>query len=682
MMNDQLSEQARVKSWNRFGPSVAIGLGLGLMLMLMLALVLFMSASTTMASTTMASTTVAAATDDAHSQSTDRYVATSGADAGTCADANAPCRTIGFAASIADPGDTILVAAGTYTESIPIDRALTIQGAGREQTILDGEETRQLLNVSAPLQLNGLSVVRGFAADSGGGLYTTHPLTLANVTVAHNRSEHQGGGFFGAQSVVLSSTQIISNVSIDRGGGAYISGTLTMANSTLQGNSCIGRSIGSAILQHCHGGGLFTNSHVEMANSQFIGNSSLVHGGGGVFGKTDQHTVTLKSVEFIGNRTGNNAGGAFFHGNLVANDALFQENQAGVCAGGFWANSKVDLTDARIIRNESISLGGGAYIDSKWQTASVELTDVLIEGNHSHANGGGMFTASGVLSVHMMRTQLVGNRANEAGGGIVSNSGTPFTITDSHLEDNHALAGHGGGAYLQQGAHVLTGVTLRNNHSVSTGRTAFGGGGLYVSGSLTLNNSRVMSNSASLGGGLYITEMGGDEQVKLTNVLLGNNRAEQNGAALYVDRSGQTQVVHTTIAAPEQIETAAIHVGGGTVGITNTIIANHAVGIQQSGGSVHEDYSLFSANGTDRSGAVAVGSHSKSGAPHFINPAGEDYRPGIGSAAVDAGMDMGVPHDLEQTARPQGAGVDIGAYEAPATDFVVQQRLYLPLLEK
>jgi hypothetical protein len=52
------------------------------------------------------------------------------------------------------------------------------------------------------------------------------------------------------------------------------------------------------------------------------------------------------------------------------------------------------------------------------------------------------------------------------------------------------------------------------------------------------------------------------------------------------------------------------------------------------------------------------------GDPAFVDPARGNFRLSPQSAAVNGGSGaLFMPKDLEGTARPQGAGVDLGAYE-------------------
>jgi hypothetical protein len=48
-----------------------------------------------------------------------------------------PCLTIGYALGLAPTGATIEVAAGTYPEQLTITKNVTIQGAGRNRTIIE-----------------------------------------------------------------------------------------------------------------------------------------------------------------------------------------------------------------------------------------------------------------------------------------------------------------------------------------------------------------------------------------------------------------------------------------------------------------------------------------------------------------------------------------------------------------
>jgi len=55
--------------------------------------------------------------------------------------------------------------------------------------------------------------------------------------------------------------------------------------------------------------------------------------------------------------------------------------------------------------------------------------------------------------------------------------------------------------------------------------------------------------------------------------------------------------------------------------------------------------------------------------PVFVNPANDDFHLGPGSPSVDSGTSEDAPDtDIDSNPRPRGLGVDMGAYEGPATD--------------
>jgi hypothetical protein len=62
-------------------------------------------------------------------------------------------------------------------------------------------------------------------------------------------------------------------------------------------------------------------------------------------------------------------------------------------------------------------------------------------------------------------------------------------------------------------------------------------------------------------------------------------------------------------------------------------------------------------------GTILTGTVNVWGDPAFLDPDGGDYHIGLGSAAVDAGIDAGVTVDIDGEPRPMGGGYDIGADE-------------------
>src|SRR5215469_4473161 len=71
-----------------------------------------------------------------------------GNDSNNCMSPTTACKTIGHAISLAASGDTVKVAAATYTENLRISISLNEIGAGAVTTIVDGGGVNTVVTIS------------------------------------------------------------------------------------------------------------------------------------------------------------------------------------------------------------------------------------------------------------------------------------------------------------------------------------------------------------------------------------------------------------------------------------------------------------------------------------------------------------------------------------------------------
>ena len=228
------------------------------------------------------------------------------------------------------------------------------------------------------------------------------------------------------------------------------------------------------------------------------------------------------------------------------------------------------------------------------------------------------------------------------------------TYTDSsgyqvvRIEKNIILSGGWNGTFtirngtsIIDGQNARTGVwVLQNVNATMNGFSIRDGGntGIYVSGSLILNNSTVSGNNGQFGGGIFVDS----GSLIAQNVTIANNNAAQGGG---------------------------LQNNYGTVTLRNSILANNTT----------------SAGGPDCYGLINISDHNIIGNTSGcavtqgigdlfnVNPGLGTFIQGyypllLGSPAIDAGNPSTcLATDQRGVARPQGARCDIGAFELEAT---------------
>jgi uncharacterized repeat protein (TIGR01451 family) len=258
-----------------------------------------------------------------------------------------------------------------------------------------------------------------------------------------------------------------------------------------------------------------------------------------------------------------------------------------------------------------------------------------------------------------------------------------FTIQGGHLED-----GSGGGVLVDMPCAdgtsqvFLVDVVIRNNRAGGDGRK---GGGLCSEGGgdITLNRVTVSENQAQFGGGIYFGNQYGTNSLRLTNVTISNNEAENSGGGLYASHNPAGAVVtatHVTFAGNRAIGGSGdnIYNRRSTVNLRSTIVAHgtNRSAADNCAGDPGANITSLGYNLDSGHGCALNRPSDLSGVDPMLDPLGDygggtlTHRLQASSPAVNhipstGGCDASVPFDQRLVFRPQPVGghCDIGAFE-------------------
>jgi CSLREA domain-containing protein len=319
-----------------------------------------------------------------------------------------------------------------------LDDVTTIEGAGREATVIDADGIDRVVHADATvtkLTIADLTLTGGhlfnFSAGSGGGLtVTTGDLTLDHVAVTNNRDSTTntfGGGIFFQGDALSISDSVISDNHLDdsQGGGgleADQANSVSIVRSTFSGNT-LPTTPGS-------GGGGGAHIQIEdrltITDSTFSGNTARDYGG---LDGNAKDNVTITNSTFSGNTAGNAVGGVKIDSNnglirsttVAGNTAPFDANLAVGCC--------ISPGPTRETRFQSTLIadanGGGG------NCAATAVTITSLGGNLEEGNTCGFSTAAG--------DQV---NTNPKLGALAANGGP--TMTQALLKGSPAI-NHGKG---------------------------------------------------------------------------------------------------------------------------------------------------------------------------------------------------------------------------------------------
>lgn len=329
-----------------------------------------------------------------------------------------------------------------------------------------------------------------------------------------------------------------------------------------------------------------------------------------------------------------------------------------------------------VFLSKTLTLRGG-YTTTDWTAADPDrLRTVLDAGGRGRglfmgtANGEPISpTLEGLWIMHGSAAGLGGALfGNDAGGGI-GGLGVAPTVRHSRVISNQAT--WGGGIWLGRGGPcVLEGNQVMTN-------TAATGGGLFVGqNDATLDANIFRGNVASQQGGGLLLLYG---SATLTNNAIIGNRSLGNVSGIGIAGT-QARLVHTTIAGNTGGDGSGVTVNElasipSNVRMINTVLVQQRAGITVGVSSqVQMDGVLWFANEVDHGGLGTITIiHANSGDPHL---AADGYHLVFPSAAIDRGTQAGITTDIDGALRPVGPAPDLGAVEYP------YHPQYLPLTHR
>ncbi|UTB32885.1 MAG: DUF1565 domain-containing protein [Methanobacterium sp. ERen5] len=246
------------------------------------------------------------------------YVDNNGTDKNDGLTPNKPKRNLEKAIAIANDGDTVQLAPGTYFGgNANIDKDITLSGTNQNNTILTGQSQRGIyIACGKTVTITNITVKH-----SATGIWNSGTLHLKNSTLQNNNAfayigpfgHHwiRGGGIFSDGTLDLCGVTIKENNAKEQGGGIYSSvGDLTVINSTITSNSA------------GEGAGIYQRGHEFTIVNSTISNNYAKSCAGGI--RTSKNGYILNST-LSGNQA-NEGGGIFNEGALTIIDSIISNN--------------------------------------------------------------------------------------------------------------------------------------------------------------------------------------------------------------------------------------------------------------------------------------------------------------------------------------------------------------------
>jgi len=489
----------------------------------------------------------------------------------------------------ANPGDTVLVSPGTYTENINFSgKGITVASL-----FLTTQDTAYISQTQINGNLSGNPVVTfqeaedstavlcGFTITNGrGGIYCFNSSpTLCNLTIKGNLNplagwwgSNGGGGMCcsGADPIVRNVT-ITNNTSLTDGGGVYCdnNSSPSLSKVTIAGNTA-----------SMNGGGIYCdNTSVPVFDSINRCNiyQNTAQAGSDLFSNALLHVIGDTFTVLIPGE---------FHTSPLVNftfDILHGKS----------AQANADLYVSPAGNNNNSGLTASDPLKTIHQALSIILADTanphtihLLEGTYSPSASNEFFPIilPGFISLAGVADTAVILDADSTSGVIRVSDNFSSHISGVTITGGFASGENGGGVLCLNSDPVFENVVITGNYSQRTGDDwygysgGFGGGLSCVNSGPLLKNVKITRNTGCFGGGISST----DGSPVIENVIITNNTAS-SGGGIYLDGSSAVLEGVTITENTSGSQGGGIYIDGSSAALENVTVTYNTASYQGGG---------------------------------------------------------------------------------------------------
>ncbi|MBO9998673.1 MAG: tandem-95 repeat protein [Cyanobacteria bacterium SID2] len=262
--------------------------------------------------------------------------------------------------------------------------------------------------------------------------------------------------------------------------------------------------------------------------------------------------------------------------------------------GGILSRENLTLSDSIVRDNTSGEEGGGGLFNNR---GNLTVANSVITNNNGFILGGGIGSYLGSLTVS--NSTIASNTASFGAG--IDNIGGRVTIDSSSIENNQTDNGVGGGIRNTSNFGYYSKADLTVTNSTISGNTATIGGGIWnysygserTSASITDSTIEDNSSTSGPGGGIYNYRA----DLSLTNTTISNNTAATDGGGISRN-DGNLTLINSTVTQ-------------------NTALGNYGGGINSDGNRDYEQINVIESTISNNSSANFGGGIGHTGSGRF-----------------------------------------------------------------